>query len=71
MFQFLNPERVASQTLTKEIQPFQGCDASVFLPRVARSSQPWAERFNPFGIGDTNESFLKGVLDSTENSEEP
>jgi len=48
---FHNPERVASHALEKKIQPFQGCDVSVFSPRVARSSQPWAERFNPFGIG--------------------
>ena len=55
---FHNPERVVSQALTNAIQPFQGCGLFRFSPRVARSSQPWAERFNPFGIGAPNESFL-------------
>jgi hypothetical protein len=41
---FNNPERVEYQTLTNPIQPFQGCASFVFLPKVARSSQPRAER---------------------------
>ena len=45
---FNNPERVEYQTLTNQIQPFQGCDYSVLSPRVARSSQPWAERLQSF-----------------------
>jgi hypothetical protein len=45
-----NPERVEYQMLTKRIQPFQGFDFLLSSPRVARSSQPWAERYNPFGI---------------------
>ena len=28
-----------------------GLEADPLLPRVARSEQPWAERFNPFRIG--------------------
>jgi hypothetical protein len=62
---FDNPERVEYQMLTKQIQPFQGCHFSVFSPRVARSpacatlrrgkSQPWAESFNPVGIGKAND----------------
>jgi hypothetical protein len=46
-----NPERVAYQRLMKEIQLFQSCDFPVNSPWVARSAQPRAERFNPFGIG--------------------
>jgi hypothetical protein len=33
------------------MQPFQGCRFIRRVPRVARSSQPWAEGFNPFGVG--------------------
>ena len=33
-FKFPNPERVEYHILMKEIQPLQGCDFSVFLPRV-------------------------------------
>src|ERR1039457_4335835 len=51
---FHNPERVESQALMKSVQPFQGCDSSLFSPRVARSSQPWAKSCNPVGIGKTN-----------------
>jgi hypothetical protein len=46
-----NPERVAYQRLMKEIQLFQSCDYPVIPPWVARSAQPRADRFNPFGIG--------------------
>jgi hypothetical protein len=52
-FKCHNPERVEYQILMKQVQPFQGCDFHVFSPRVARSSQPWAESFNPIGIGKT------------------
>jgi hypothetical protein len=45
-----NPKGVASTGHRKFIQPFQGFDVPGRLPRVARSSQPRAERFNPFGI---------------------
>ncbi len=54
-----NPERVEYQILMNQIQPFQGCDFSVFLPRVARSSQPWAERFNPVGIGKADDNHFQ------------
>jgi len=33
--------------------------ASVHLPRVARSSQPWALMHNPFGIGGSKGDPLK------------
>ena len=46
-----NPERVAYQRLAEEIQPFQGLGLFWLAPWVARSSQPWADRLNPFGIG--------------------
>src|SRR5208282_5833314 len=55
VFTFHNPERVEHQALTKQIQPFQGCDFSVFSPRVARASQPWVESFNPVGIAKNND----------------
>jgi hypothetical protein len=58
-----NPERVASFLPLTEVnltlgvrrlrvsQPLQGWrPLSVRLPRVARASQPWAERCNPFRI---------------------
>ena len=54
-FELHNPERVEYQSLRKQIQPLQGCDSSMISPRVARSSQPWAGRFNPVGIGKTND----------------
>ena len=66
-----NPERVASHALTRAIQPLQGCAESIFSPRVARSSQPWADRFNPFGIELGHESYLQRGWHSTEISEEP
>ena len=46
-----NPERVVYQRLMRKIQLFQSCYFPVIAPRVARSAQPWADRFNPFGIG--------------------
>jgi len=59
-FNFQNPEMVEYQRLTKQIQPWQGCDSSRSSPRVARGPafvalrrgkpQPWAESFNPVGI---------------------
>jgi hypothetical protein len=58
-----NPERVEAQVFMKEIQPLQGCYFCCFLPKVARApafatlrrgpSQPWADGFNPVGIGKT------------------
>jgi hypothetical protein len=60
-FKVHNPERVEYQTLTKQIQPFQGCDFSVFSPRVARASQPWAKSFNPVGIGKTNDEMTPPI----------
>jgi hypothetical protein len=80
-FPWINPEGVAYQVLRKQIQPFQGRDWSEFSPRVARSpafaslrrgkSQPWAERFNPFGIGLSSSRSPTANWHSIENSEEP
>jgi hypothetical protein len=70
-FKSINPEWVAYQALRKQMQPFQGRDLSESSPRVARSSQPWAKRFNPFGIGRTNFRAPTATSYSTENSEEP
>jgi hypothetical protein len=40
-----------SNRCRRAIQPLQGWRLlSVRFPRVARASQPWAERYNPFGI---------------------
>src|SRR6266576_3931693 len=49
-----NPERVAAHDHGNKTmpQPRWGCELSIALPRVARSSQPWAELHNPFGIED-------------------
>ena len=71
VYKLQNPERVAYQSLRKEIQPLQGCDFSVFSPRVARCSQPWAESFNPVGIGKISRNLPLITWYSTENSEEP
>jgi hypothetical protein len=49
-FKLYNPEGVEYQRLTKRLQPLQGWDFSLFSPKVARSSQPWPESFNPVGI---------------------
>jgi hypothetical protein len=70
-----NPERVASSKPFKAvnptypvrrmtvIQPFQGWRVvSVGSPRVARGSQPWAERFNPFGIVATRQMRKRSSL---------
>ena len=46
---FSYPERVAS-TRSDDATPLGLMDLSIRLPRVARSSQPWAERWNPVGI---------------------
>ncbi len=45
----INPERVASQH-RDDATPLGLMHISMRLPRVARSSQPWAERLNPVGI---------------------
>jgi hypothetical protein len=55
----------------RKIQLFQSCYFPVIAPRVARSAQPWAERFNPFGIGKTRDKAENCVRHSTENVEEP
>src|ERR1019366_4651116 len=72
-FELQNPERVEYQSLGKQIQPLQGCDFSTISPRVAllRNSQPWAARFNPVGIGQTNDDAPNVAFPSTENVEEP
>jgi hypothetical protein len=51
------------------IQPLSGLINSYPPPRVARASQLWAECFNPFGIGKTDESIRHLARHSTENSE--
>src|SRR5437899_9961470 len=45
---FSNPNGVESSRRACLMQPFQGCSCSSRLPRVARSSQPWAEGFESF-----------------------
>src|SRR5882724_195657 len=60
-----NPERVVADDRGNKAmpQPRWGCESSVALPRVARSSQPWAELHNPFGIEDTDkEQRLAGAF---------
>src|SRR5258708_40309779 len=60
-----NPEGVAADDNRNKTmpQPRWGCESSVALPRVARSSQPWAELHNPFGIEDTDkEQRLAGAF---------
>ena len=42
-------------------QPFQGWLSLARLPRVARSSQPWAGGPNPFGIEDPRKVPSAGV----------
>src|SRR5436309_575284 len=49
-----NPNGVVAALLRLWTQPLQGCIGLSRLPRVARSSQPWADRRNPFGIGRSN-----------------
>src|SRR6266567_9369930 len=60
-----NPERVVADDHGNRTmpQPRWGCESSVALPGVARSSQPWAEFHNPFGIEDTGkEQRLAGAF---------
>jgi hypothetical protein len=66
----INPERVEYQSLMKKVQPFQRCDFSRSLPRVARSSQPWAESGNPVGIVTNQANGFKSLPHSTENGGE-
>jgi hypothetical protein len=47
-----NPNGVESPG-ARWMQPFQGWMRGGRVPRVARSSQPWAERWNPVGIQET------------------
>jgi len=51
-FNITTLEGLNLQSLGRQIQPLQGCNFSVFSPRVARGAQPWAERCNPFGIDE-------------------
>src|SRR6266853_206046 len=57
-----NPERVVADDHGNKTmpQPRWGCESSVALPRVARSSQPRAELHNPFGIEDAGKEQPKG-----------
>ena len=48
----INPNGVASSG-ARWMQPFQGWLRGGRVPRVARSSQPWAGRWNPVGIRET------------------
>ncbi len=60
-----NPERVVADDNGNKTmpQPRWGCESEVALPRVARSSQPWAELHNPFGIEDAGkEQRLAGAF---------
>jgi len=45
-----NPERVASTHGGDDATPLGLVNISIGLPRVARSSPPWADRLNPFRI---------------------
>ena len=45
----INPNGVASSG-ARWMQPFQGWMRGDRVPRVARASQPWADRWNPVGI---------------------
>jgi hypothetical protein len=45
-----NPERVVARCALSGRNPFRVVDSSKLLPRVVRSSQPWALGQNPFGI---------------------
>jgi hypothetical protein len=49
------------------MQPFQGKAPIHGPPRVARRAQPWAERFNPFGIAhvgpETSDLIPSGLSD--------
>src|ERR1039458_4738534 len=62
---------VELQRLTTQIQPLQGCDFSLSAPRVARSAQPGAESFNPFGIENQCRCPKHLSRYSNENVEEP
>jgi hypothetical protein len=66
-----NPNGVEYQIPMNQMQLFQSCDSSVISPRVARSSQPWAERGNPVGIGRTNDKSPCVDNGSAENAEKP
>ena len=56
-----NPERVAAKC-TDDATPLGLVNVSIRLPRVARSSQPWAERWNPVGIHIRQSLMTIGML---------
>ena len=66
-----NPEGVESQDLGHLMEPLQGSGSSVEFPRVARSSQPWAERCSPVGIVRIGDEMGDAEPTSTEKSLEP
>jgi hypothetical protein len=47
---FFNPNGVVSSWRKFLVQPFQGWSHLSSPPRVARSSQPWAELLQPFRL---------------------
>ena len=47
---FFNPIGVGSSRRGRLMQPFQGYCRSSLHPRVARSSQPWADLWQPFRL---------------------
>jgi hypothetical protein len=62
-----NPERVAShprRALAQRFNPFRVDDSFSRPPRVAPTSQPWAEGCNPVGIGGAHapSRVLNGAL---------
>ena len=73
-----NPERVASFVLCTAVNPTawrreptgRGAEAtltglvglSMLEPRVARASQPWAERYNPVGIAQNAPTAVGGYI---------
>ena len=69
LFALHEPAVVEYQFLMTQMQPFQGSNNYIFLPRAARGSQPWAECSNPFGIGNTSANHPNTTRYSTESCE--
>jgi len=58
----INPVRVASPSRPTDATPLGLAGILIQFPRVARSSQPWAERRYPFGVNSRCDPLVDRIL---------
>src|SRR5258708_10757803 len=56
------PKEFRTSASGKWMQPLQGWLSGAVLPRVVRSSQPWAKGCNPFGIVVMGNALVKTAI---------